>query len=259
VPSRASLFSVVAERGDRDREEHDGEQFHQREAALLAQDDCAMPSDVVPDRSRSSVTRARNRPPAVGGLTRMRRRIFGGTIWRRCSIFSRRWFVARPAARRSRRTCCGPPATAVRAARNRCITSSRRGSSATRAPGGAACRRAFRRHAGGASDATAEAPALPTAGRSGTTPATPRLRHRHSVPPGVLAIRAGGADAEAAQTADWAASAAASLCAAWRARRYSSTTIAVSSSTEVSAVGLSSEITPSTIMLTRSQLSSTCT
>src|SRR5262249_26749471 len=43
------------------------------------------------------------------------------------------------------------------------------------------------------------------------------------------------------------------------ARRYSFTTISVSSSTEVSAVGLSSAIAPSWIMLTRSQASSTWT
>ena len=44
-----------------------------------------------------------------------------------------------------------------------------------------------------------------------------------------------------------------------RARRYSSTTICVSSSTEVSAVGLSSAIVPSWIRFTRSQVASTCT
>jgi hypothetical protein len=49
------------------------------------------------------------------------------------------------------------------------------------------------------------------------------------------------------------------LWAASRARRYSSTTISVSSSTEVSDVGLSSVMTPSWIRLTRSQAVSTCT
>ena len=44
-----------------------------------------------------------------------------------------------------------------------------------------------------------------------------------------------------------------------RARRYSLTTMSVSSSTEVSAVGLSSAITPSWIMLTRSHASRTWT
>jgi len=47
--------------------------------------------------------------------------------------------------------------------------------------------------------------------------------------------------------------------AASRARRYSFTTISVSSSTDVSPVGLSSVITPSWIRLTRSQLVSTWT
>ena len=47
--------------------------------------------------------------------------------------------------------------------------------------------------------------------------------------------------------------------AAARARRYSSTTMSVSSSTDVSAVGLSSAMTPSWIRLTRSQLASTWT
>ena len=44
-----------------------------------------------------------------------------------------------------------------------------------------------------------------------------------------------------------------------RARRYSSTTISLSSSTEVSAVGLSNVISPSWIRFTRSQDSSTWT
>ncbi len=53
--------------------------------------------------------------------------------------------------------------------------------------------------------------------------------------------------------------AASAAIASSRARRYSSTTICVSSSTEVSAVGLSSPILPSWIRLTRSQVASTCT
>ena len=44
-----------------------------------------------------------------------------------------------------------------------------------------------------------------------------------------------------------------------RARRYSSTTISLSSSTVVSPVGLSNVISPSWIRFTRSQDSSTCT
>ena len=47
--------------------------------------------------------------------------------------------------------------------------------------------------------------------------------------------------------------------AAIRARRYSLTTMSVSSSTDVSAVGLSNAISPSWIMLTRSQACRTWT
>jgi hypothetical protein len=49
------------------------------------------------------------------------------------------------------------------------------------------------------------------------------------------------------------------VCAAARARRYSSTTISLSSSTDVPAVGLSNVISPSWMRFTRSQDSSTWT